>query len=336
MQTDQTLYDVYRELANSEEFTVYVVPLIRFDYKQSDYLYLLYKKLYNKKGVEIKTLSYFDHWKIGMSGIKNSKKVLHYHWLECSDIRSLLGMLYKFINIFIYTSLGGKLVWTIHNKMPHDGRFIRLNFRLRKWMANRADRLHIHCKTMIPEISEFYGVSESKFVVVPHPKFPAKQIDRKIAVEEINHLRNLGLSGDDTIYLMFGNISHYKQIDEVCRIFKTLDDNKKLLIVGPVKKGQMPYFNQIKKLSKESSNIRLVPHFIKEENVPFYFNASDCVLFNYRDILTSGGVELANSYDKPIIAPKLGCIKELSGENHILFETKDEFIEAIQSIGETK
>ena len=336
MQTDQSLYDVYSKLANSENFTVYVVPLIRFNYKKSDYLYLLYKNLISKDGIEIKSLSIAEHWKIALSGIRSSDKILHYHWLECTDIRSLLGMIYKFINIFIYSLLGGKILWTVHNKMPHNNRFEKINFRLRSWMAKNADKLHIHCKSMIPEISEFYRVPESKFVVIPHPRFPAEQIDRTVAINEINHLRNLNLSEENTIFLMFGNISHYKQIEDVCRIFKDLDNNLILLIVGPVKKGQLHYFNQINKCSRESINIRLVPHFIKEEHVPFYFNAADCVLFNYREILTSGAVELADSYNKPIIAPNLGCIRELSGKNHHLFDSEDQFIKMIQSFGEEK
>ncbi len=50
---------------------------------------------------------------------------------------------------------------------------------------------------------------------------------------------------------------------------------------------------------------------------------ADCTIFNYRDVLTSGGVHLALAYKKPVIAPLSGCLKELQN-NQINFFKIDE------------
>ncbi|NIS38724.1 hypothetical protein GWN91_06210, partial [Candidatus Saccharibacteria bacterium] len=62
---------------------------------------------------------------------------------------------------------------------------------------------------------------------------------RAAAIEAINHRYNVQIKIQDRLFLMFGHISSYKQIDKVCAIFKDEPYHKKLLVVGPVKKGQM-------------------------------------------------------------------------------------------------
>lgn len=320
MSSEQNLETLYNELSDSAEKRILVVPIIRYDYKSSDYLYLFYEKLLSNDSITIDHLTVWQHWKLIVAGLNSKNTIIHYHWFECQDFRALTGMLYKFVCLLVSKLLGAKLVWTCHNKMPHDGRFYRLNYKLRKWMAHKADRIHIHCKSVIPEISGFFRVHPDKFRVIPHPDYPAQKVDRYIAIKEINHLRNLNLNESDSIFLMFGNISHYKGIEDVCRIFRNIDSSKKLLVVGPVKNGQMNCYREIKKLTDGIENIIIVPHFIKEKNVPFYFNAADFAIFNYKTILTSGGVVLARSYDLPVIVPPMGCLGELSDNSTHFFK----------------
>lgn len=324
MSSEQSLEKLYDELSDSAKKRIFVVPLIRYNYKNSDYLYLLYERLIANDAYIIEDLSVWQHWKLVLAGIRKKNHIIHYHWFECQDIKSLAGMFYKFICLFLSKMLGANIVWTCHNKMPHDGRLYWLNFKLRKWLAHSAKRIHIHCKSVIPEISGFFKVHPEKFRVIPHPEYPAEKVERFIAIKEINHQRNLDLNESDTIFLMFGNISQYKGIEDVCRIFRNVEPSKKLLIVGPVKKGQMQTYRNINKLAEGTKNIIIIPHFIKESNVPFYFNASDCAIFNYKTILTSGGVVLARSYKLPVMVPPIGCLGELKEETVHFFDNTAE------------
>lgn len=329
MATHDQLLNLYDDLLPDDHdgrIPLFVVPLIRYNYKQSDYLYLLYRDIIEnrKDKFDIKSISVWKHWVFVMKALTTKHAILHYHWLECTDLKSLAGMIYKLICIFLFKAAGGHLVWTIHNKIPHDNKYRSFNYRIQSWMASRADLLHIHCKSAIKEISGFYNQPESKFRVVDHPTFPSKMIEREEAIRKLNSERNLSLEKSDCIFLMFGNISSYKQIDKVCRMFSNLSSNRKLLIVGPVKKGQMENFREIKEIANHNENIRVVPHFISEEMVPNYMNAADCVLFNYRQILTSGGVELTRSYGRPILAPNMGCLSEHDDGKTTLFNTQEE------------
>ena len=329
MSLQEKLKSIYEELLPESRTGIthlFVVPLIRFNYKQSDYLYLLYKGIIEdpESRFNVHSTSILQHFKFVWYALRKRDVLLHYHWLECTDLKSLSGMAYKLICIALFKALGGNLVWTIHNIMPHDRRYRSLNYKIRSYMADKADLLHVHCTTALQEASSFYGISEDKFRVIPHPEYPADHISRKKAVKKLNKKRDFDLKKEDQIFLMFGNISAYKKILEAAHIFTALPIHKKLLIAGPVKKGQLDVYHRIKDLSSNYSNILLYPHFISEDAVPLYHNAADCVLFNYREILTSGGVALARSYQKPIIAPKLGCLKELKGEDIYLFDSQKE------------
>jgi glycosyltransferase involved in cell wall biosynthesis len=331
MATDKKIQDLYGEITNSESATIFVAPPIRFSHKQSDFLYLLYKEVFTSTLYEVKSLKTFYHFKPLLNCLSGKSSILHYHWLE---IRSLFGLpkfLYKFIFILLYKWFGGNLVWTVHNKMPLDMKYRRINFFFRRWMAKNSKLLHIQCRAAIPEISRFYGVDELKFRVIDHPKFPPKLMPRAAAIEAINHRFDVHIKVQDRLFLMIGHISEYKGINEVCEVFKSEPIQKKLIIAGPVKKGQMKYYKTLRRLSKSSENIILIPQFINEESVPEFMNAPDYLVFNFRDVITSGGVHLAMSYQKPVILPETDCMKELDGENFHFFNTSRELREIIRS-----
>jgi len=332
MGANENLITIYNKLVPNLQ-KLYVIPLIRYKYPKSDYLYLFYKNIIESNNPpKIISISVFSHFKFTFSRLLTNRSLVHYHWFECQDKRAVLAMIYKWFCIFLYKLLGGKLVWTIHNKMPHDRKYYRLNFILRKWMARKADMLHVHCENIIEELSDFYNVPRKKFVVVPHPAFPARLIPRAAAAEALNIRFNLKLKSSNKIFLSFGNISDYKGLPELASCFCKLDNNKKLIIAGPVKKGHMNQYKKLKEIQTQSGNIHIIPRFISEKCVAEFFNAADYAVFNYKEILTSGSVELARSYRKKIIIPPKGCLKELKNHSNVTtFDSKEELEHILQT-----
>lgn len=324
-----TLEEIYYELSQEKNVTLFVAPPIRFGYKQSDYLYLFYKNLFKSGRYSIENITLAGHLKPILKNLRLKPSIFHYHWIECTGFVNLPFFIYKFLCLFIYTKSGGKLVWTIHNKMPLDGKYLLINKMVRGWVARHANLLHTQCSSAIQELSQFYGVEESKFRTIPHPKYPPMLMPRAAAIEAINYRFDVNIKVQDRLFLMIGHISQYKQIEEVCEIFKEEPIQKKLIIAGPVKKGQMKVFKRIRKMVSPLSNVILIPQFIKEESVPEFMNAADILIFNFKDVFTSGGVHLALSYNKPVILPRTDCMKELEGENKLFFDTPNELKELI-------
>lgn len=326
------LRELYDGLSRSKPVTLFVAPRIRYTYKKSDYLFLFYKKLLDSPDISIFDVSTIGHLKFILHQLIKRDSILHYHWIQFSGVWSGIGYLFKICCVAIYVMLGGKLVWSVHNKLPPDCKHKWLHKKVRKWLAQKADRLVVECESVIGELSDFFDVSSEKFRVWPHPGYPPQLMPRAAAIEAINHRYQVNIKIQDRIFLMFGHISSYKQIDNVCRIFEEQPYHKKLLVVGPVKKGQMPYYKRVRKIARSQENIILIPQFIKERCVPEFMNAADYMVFNYKDVLSSGGVPLAKSYDKTIILPKKGCLAGQEGKNLKFFKSQVELKEIIREL----
>ena len=335
--TKPDLTELYTSLNKNVE-KVFVVPKINYSLRETDYLYRLYADFLEdpQSKIQIESLSVFAHPKIFFSYILNRKIVLHYHWFEAQDVKSFAGIFWKLLWIILYKIIGGKVVWTLHNKYPHTENYKSFNMFIRKVMAKLADKLHAHCNEAVKIMMSVLNVDLEKFVVIEHPNFIAHKFSPSHAAEILFKKYNLKFDIHDKIFLMFGNIASYKGILETTEKFEKLSDTKKLLIVGGVKKGNADYFKRIMDISSRTKNIYIIDKIIHEEEVPIFFNLAHYVIFNYRQVLTSGGIILALNYDKKVIAPSIGCIPELENSNIVLFDhsesNKKTLLKLLQSL----
>lgn len=324
-------YSSFREIIDQLEpdcRMLFVHPPCNSENKDGDYLYLLHKDLIeSKREPVVQGIGEWQYLRFVWVSIRNIPVVIHCNWLEVSSFRAISKILFLWLSLILYKKTGGKIIWTIHNKGPHSNSVKWLNQKLQNWIAKRADRIHVHCKTAIREMSDQLDIDDTRFVILPHPRFPAYLIPRSAAIEALNQRFDFTLQSRNIIYLVFGNIGPHKRIIEIVEIFKHLSPNKKLLIVGPVKQGCLGYYKKLEKLSEQhKSNILLLPKSIESKIVPEFFNTADICLFNYDEILTSGGVELARSYQKAIIAPNKGCLKEMNDNPNVtLFDNEAQF-----------
>lgn len=268
-----------------------------------------------KQIVRLRSLSFWEHGQLLIKPKKKSAQihVLHYHWFECQDLRSLFGVIWKCLCIAVFRWRGGKLVWTMHNKYPHNPSYQRINLSVRTWLAKKAARIHLHCEQIAREACETYAVDVGKICILEHPLFDVQPVASKTARERLISQKMFTFQADDTLFLMFGQISHYKNLEPVCRFFADLGDpDKHLIIAGPVKKGQQNILANIQKISGSTENIHVKADWISEEMMDLLFSAADCVILNVEEIWMSGVAKLAQSYQKPMILPELGCLPSLA------------------------
>jgi len=304
---------------------LYVVPLIQYQTKNTDYLYLFHKEVIRDDEFEVKTVSVFGHWRFVASRLFNKKAILHYHWLEFQTLKALAGMPWKLLCIILFKLLGGKIIWTIHNEQPHDGKFLTLHLYLHRCMARVADRLHVHCETAQQLMAGKLDVDIKKIHVIPHPAYPVKKRTKPESITVLQNNYDITLQGGFNTLLMFGRISSYKGILEVCEIVANHQLPVNLVIAGRVKYGNIDYHRKIKLYSENNRHIHLFADFIPEKDISAFFGASDIAVFNYKNVLTSGSVQLARDYGLNIVAPNKGCLSELEKEDSVqLFSTSEE------------
>ncbi len=70
------------------------------------------------------------------------------------------------------------------------------------------------------------------------------------------------------------------------------------------------YQDQITRLGLED-RVLLIPRYIPNEEVTFYFSAADLVVLPYLETATSAVVHLAFGFDKPVIGTTMGGLREV-------------------------
>ena len=141
--------------------------------------------------------------------------------------------------------------------------------------------------------------------------------------------------------MLFGNISAYKGILEFIEGMigylnrKNWGDVIHIIIAGPVKKGQSGYHKRIKTtISASPEYFSYLPYFFPEDEYPYLLSASDYCLFNYKSIHTSGGLMMALSYHRKVIAPNIGIFSSQRDHSDVqLFNDEDELHQIINQYG---
>lgn len=319
-----TLIEIYESLNKSFK-DVFVVPLIPFSQKKTSYLYTLYKDLINNPLYTIYSTSFIAHWRFVFAQLMRKQPILHYHWVEFQDLKALAGMPYKLLCISLYKALGGQLVWTVHNKIPHDGKFVNMHRVLSKWMAKQADVILSHCNQEKKDLMAYQGQSHLKYKIVPHPLFDVDTtISKKYALNQIEEIYDIELSPKEYLFLVFGQISHYKQIDGILNAFTQIKEPSRIIVAGVIKKGNQHVYKQLLEQQNKDDRISIIASHIPEEHVEWLHIAADSCVFNHINISTSGAIMMAKSFNKTIIAPHTGCITEDSSENINTFSSREE------------
>lgn len=314
--------------------TVYVYPHIKRTAQYNPYIELLYEGLtseYHTKPIVKSASPHKPYFLLDM--FRFSKKALiHYHWLDVSDLRGVLVLLFKMVPILLFRITGGTIIWTIHNKQPHAGKYPRLNNFLYSFMAQFiAKKLHVHSSYGKKFMSEALSVKENKFVIIPHPLYPVTIHKQEISKVFIQSKLKIQLQCDKKTVLLYGFIAPYKGILELIPTF-IAQRNLNFVIVGEVKKGEELYFKQIKNSIEPHQNIYLHSERVDSQTEAYLFGAVDYVLFNLQNILTSGSVILARSYNKSIILPDLPCFEEFSGNQTYLFNSVNNLLSLLKGL----
>jgi beta-1,4-mannosyltransferase len=310
---------------------VYVGSILKksISTNNNKYISLLYED-FSSHAIEVEYLIKDNYKDVVLRRLRGEPSLVHHHWLQFNNLYYIKPLSIVFFWLVIYRMMGGTVVWTLHNKLPHDNPYLRTNRWIRRSFAKLATKLHVHCSSAIYEMSTFLKVPKGKFFVVRHPDYPVKFVSRQEALNGIKEKYSHYLQDDkyvelhEEIYLMLGQIKPYKGIEELVDLF--LDNqnvaNKKLLVAGRIKDDA--YGNRIIQKAKTTKNIIIISEFIPHEDAPLFFSLCTYVIFNHKDVLTSGGVIEALNYKKKIIAPDKGCLSDLEGDNLSKFNTLEE------------
>ena len=310
------------------KYRVYEEEIVRFfpDYSATNpYQKLLYSDRTSSK-FKISAGTLADAVRDLTEGNNKRRVIFHLHWVShvLSGAASLVDANDR-VDVFLvaikqFVSLGGDLVWTIHNSIEHDCKYLEPERRLRTGICDLAMRVHIHSELAIPEIEKHYELPRSKLLVVPHGNYVGYYSD---FVARATARKYLEINDDEIVFLCLGMIRPYKGLDKLLEAFSIVRSqrpNAKLIIAGKV---VHPYkVEQIRALANAYAGVILIPKEIPDQELQYYFRGADATVLAYKSILTSGSIYLALSYGQPVIGPDVPAIQEViqEGKNGISYD----------------
>jgi glycosyltransferase involved in cell wall biosynthesis len=253
-------------------------------------------------------------------------RILHLHWtgpyVRGSNRLTFAGRLVKFLADLDAVRLSGvKIAWTVHNLIPHEARFPKLEIAARRAICRRASAVIVHGQASREEALRRLACPADRIAVIPHGHY-RRAYDVALPCDEAR--RQLDLAGDAKAILFFGFLRPYKGLETLLAAWRKLSPSgAELLIVG--QPHDAAYTVKLRQMAEGRPGVRIVDRFVPSAEVPLYFSAADAVVLPFRMVQTSGSVILAMSYGRPVIAPRLGEVPEaLVGADDLLFARGDE------------
>lgn len=233
-------------------------------------------------------------------------KAVFLNWIENLD---QLDTKMKF-QLILYKLLGARIVWVFHNKCPRGssskGRDININHLY--WLARHSSIIMLHSKSSeryLPDVAR----NRKKAVYVPHILY-----GRKSEGADLDMVRELyGISREDFVFTIFGNIRPYKNIEGGIAAFRNLNlQNAKLLIAG--NPADSIYAGKIRKLCHENDNILLDLRYISDGMLDHIIDLSDVVVMPYHggSSMNSGVMIQSFSRGKTVITPDICMARDMA------------------------
>ncbi len=211
-------------------------------------------------------------------------------------------------------STGVRVVWTVHNHLPHQMRYLEPELELCQFIADRADRIHIRSVETPQAVEDLYHLPPERLKYIPHPSYQGVH-DASVSRGRAKEM--LGLAHDEATVLYFGRMQAYKGVDTLLEAIALMNERgttaPTLLLAGRPK----PSAEQVRIEEMLPTGSRVVTHFefVDDEDIPTWFGAADVAVFPFRTILNSGTVHLAATLGVPVVLP---------GEPHLRSQFRDE------------
>lgn len=283
------------------------IAMFPYDSSSNKYIYLI------KDSLKINNIKTYDFNEVKKDNVKFDEiEYFILNWYESLYTNSIFEQtkifLKKYINLMKLKINKKKIIWVVHNRVPHNDKYKFYSKTLMKWLAQNSYKIVIHShesKTVIKELVD-YSCVDDKIVYVPHPNYIGAYKTNECK-EYISNKLNL---------LFIGAIQPYKNVDLLIEAFNELDlKNATLTLAGKVSNKQ--YENYINKLINNNSNIITDFRFIEDDEITDLIRMSNVLVLPYdiNSSLNSGSIILAFSNSRTVLSPLIGTLKDFENKN---------------------
>ncbi len=254
-------------------------------------------------------------------------KIFHFNWfLKLNSKNKFVNILehtFKFLLLFTLKITGKKIVYTLHNKLPHDAKKNMVVKILNKFLLKCSDRIIIHCLDDSLEVlrevlterevqNKVRYIEHGNYIEV-YPEKSSQELRNKLEIKE-----------DEKVFLFLGAVEPYKNTEMLIKAFNDLKlEGITLVIAGNPKTED--YRKKIESIS-ESSNVHLELRFIEDDELSSFLDISDLLIlpYNNKSSLNSGSIFLAFSYKKTVLSSNIGTLKDIKTDFYYSYDYMNE------------
>jgi glycosyltransferase involved in cell wall biosynthesis len=237
-------------------------------------------------------------------------RVVHLHWVHGFAIPGadrfpvLRRLAQASFAVWLATLrlLGIRLVWTMHNVLPH-GQVFASDLRARRRLVSSCDLVLAHSPSALAELAEL-GAVPRRAAVVPHGPFAA--------LASASQPRLPGAGNGPRRFLFFGRVLEYKGVDELIAAFAALPASAEaeLTIAGECRDRKMRTALAVA-AGQSGGGILLRLERVPDHDAADLFAAADAVVLPFRRVTTSGSAMLALCHGRPLVVPDLPALADL-------------------------
>jgi glycosyltransferase involved in cell wall biosynthesis len=251
-------------------------------------------------------------------------RLLHLHWPQFalhrgSRLLPRFSLLNARLSLWWLRALGVRLVWTVHNTIPHEPETAD-DVAVSRILARDAVRKIVHSAETIDELAAI-GADTERISVIPHGAYTESYRE----ADKVEARRRLELPGAPRIVLFFGQIRPYKGVEDLVGAWGDALDAVGAIAPAPflLIAGRCDEEDLRSRLAHAMGDVtsRFDEGYAPHETVPLYFAAADVVVLPFRRVTTSGSVLLALSLGRPVVAPRIGGLRDLPDDVGFLYET---------------
>jgi beta-1,4-mannosyltransferase len=206
-----------------------------------------------------------------------------------------------------------RLVWTVHNQLPHELAYRDAEIRLYRVLASRADVIHIMSPGTPKVLATICELPLRRVVEIPHPSYvgiygaPIPRAEARATFE---------LGDDEPTVLFLGQMRPYKGLGTLLSALTYLAESARptptVLLAGAATTEV-----QAEIAASLPAGVRTITRFefIPDSEIGTWFAAADLAVFPYQAILNSGSLHLSASFGVPAVLP---------GESHLVEQFAEE------------
>lgn len=214
-----------------------------------------------------------------------------------------------------FVAAGGRLIWTIHNVLPHDARHVALEVELATTILRHAERVHLLSEQTLAQAAEHYAIDPAKVVVIELSSYFGVYPN---TISRDDARARLGIEPGDKTLLIAGYVRPYKGIDRMLDVFDELlkkDPSLRLLVAGkPLDADGVAELE-----ARCAAHPRVVSRFerIPDDELQVWYGAADVAVLPYTNILNSAAFRLATSLGVPVVGPRMGALTAYDGKPYV-------------------